>query len=133
MRKHIAMLTPLIHRAAFVLAKEKANSDDTNVTVSGAGIGHDAAWAKQSVEEVIYLDKTASMGTVFPGYCTAEIYQGNNAGGLSAYTYAQINNIKQIQFGSLMNDILTGGKRINLQNRMLWRESTNDQPIRKVA
>jgi len=105
-----------------VLAKLQANTDDATVTVSGANIGHDAAWAEQGGEEVIYLDKTASMGTVFPGYGTAEIYQGNNTAGILDVTNSQFNDIKQFQFGSVMNDTLTGGNK----NDRLYGMAGND-------
>ncbi|MDE2309288.1 MAG: hypothetical protein KGL01_00485 [Betaproteobacteria bacterium] len=98
-------------RAAFLLAKVKANTDDASVTVSGANIGHDTAWAKQGGEEVFYQDKVSSSGNVFPGYSTAEIYQGNNTAGIQALTNSQLNDIKQIQFGSSISDTLTGGNK----------------------
>ena len=98
-------------RADFVLAKLKANTDDASVTVRGRNIGHEVAWAKQNGEEVIYLDKVSSPGNVFPGYSTAEIYQGNNTAGILGTTYSLFEDIKQIQFGSLLSDTLTGGNK----------------------
>lgn len=87
-------------RASFVLAKQKANTDD---------LGNDAgamngsfAWAKQNVDDVIYLDKA---GNSLPDYATAKIYQGNN------YLDNGINDIQQIQFGSILDEKLTGGNK----------------------
>ena len=88
-------------RAAFVLAKLKANTDD--LSNDAGAVSGSFAWAKQSGDDTIYLDK---MNSGLPGYATAKIYQGNNYLGSNG-----INDIKQIQFGSVLQDTLTGGNK----------------------
>jgi hypothetical protein len=60
---------------------------------------------------------SGGQGNALPEYATAEIYQGNDAGiaagniggnGAINQTNKSAQNIKQIQFGSLMNDTLSG-------------------------
>jgi Ca2+-binding RTX toxin-like protein len=82
-------------RAAFVLAKQKANTDDTS--------NGDYAWAKQGDEEILYLDK---IGSGLPDYATAKVYASSYLGNIGNF-----NNIKQIQFGSILSDTLTGGNK----------------------
>ena len=84
-------------RAAFVLAKQKANTDDKQILDIGL-YPTNTAWAQQGDEYVLYLDK---QGSGLPDYTTAQIYEGQQID--------VVTNIKQIQFGSLMNDTLTGG------------------------
>lgn len=95
----------LTDRAAFVLAKQQANTSDST-TLLNNGTDTIVGFAGQGGETTLYMDKTAEMGNNFPAYSTAEILQG----GLLA-TAAFAVDMKQIQFGSVLTDTLTGGNK----------------------
>ncbi|MBI4937116.1 MAG: hypothetical protein HY846_02645 [Nitrosomonadales bacterium] len=94
-------------RAAFLLAKLKANTADATVTV---GAGEQAGWMNQSGEEILYRNYSADAnGNTSSG----SVYQGQNTFHIPLlggdYTNTPNNGMRQIQFGSTLNDTLTGG------------------------
>ena len=94
----------LADRVAFVLAKQQANIADSTTLLNGTNTI--VGFAGQGGETILYMDKTAEMGNNFPGYSTAEIMQGGLLG-----TAALAEDTRQIQFGSVLTDTLTGGNK----------------------